>query len=225
VLLLLFVVGWRNLDRPGRLGVAIGLGTVAKIQPIVLVGWAWATKRRRAAWIAIVVGAVFAVLGTIWAGPGAWLDELTLLAKVTAAGAAHDVGVGHLLILSGVPVAVAQVIALGLVGVVLFLMLASTGRVSADASYLGFVVGSQLLSVVLWDHYALVLLAPIAWLLARRVYWAAGLAVATSVPAIIALPDAVYPVVFWVTLLAVLWYGRREVGTAEVAAVSAMAPA
>ena len=39
---------------------------------------------------------------------------------------------------------------------------------TAEASYLVAVVASQLLSPVLWDHYALLLLLPVAWLLAAR---------------------------------------------------------
>ena len=35
------------------------------------------------------------------------------------------------------------------------------------ASYLVAVVASQLLSPILWDHYAMLLLLPVAWLLDR----------------------------------------------------------
>src|SRR5262249_8088385 len=93
VLLLLFVIGWRSLERPLPLGVSIAIGSIAKIQPIVLLGWTWLTRRRRASWIAVVVLAALSVAATIWAGPGAWVDELILLEKVTAAGAQYDVGV------------------------------------------------------------------------------------------------------------------------------------
>jgi hypothetical protein len=210
VLLLLFVIGWRSLDRPAALGVAIALGGVAKIQPIVLAAWAWLTGRRRAASICIGTVAALALLATAWAGPGAWRDEVALLERVAAAGAKDDVGVGHLLLLLGLPVPIAFAANVAQFVVVVVLLLWATRRVTAEASYLAFVVGSQLLSAILWDHYALVLLAPIAWLLARGAVWSAAIPLATSIPLRWITPAATYPIAFWITLAAVLWLGRAE---------------
>ena len=42
----------------------------------------------------------------------------------------------------------------------------------AVPSYLVAVVASQLLSPILWDHYALLLLLPVAWLIERGWTWA-----------------------------------------------------
>ena len=57
-----------------------------------------------------------------------------------------------------------------------------TLRGSAVASYLAVVIASQFLSPVLWDHYALVLLLPVAWLLARGRWWAAVIPLLTATP-------------------------------------------
>ena len=40
-------------------------------------------------------------------------------------------------------------------------------RLGAAPSYLVAVIASQLLSPILWDHYALLLLLPVAWLVDR----------------------------------------------------------
>ena len=52
---------------------------------------------------------------------------------------------------------------------------------SAPASYMVALVASQLLSPILWDHYALLLLVPVAWLLDRGHRWAVLIPLATSV--------------------------------------------
>ncbi|HEY3165455.1 MAG TPA: glycosyltransferase family 87 protein, partial [Candidatus Limnocylindrales bacterium] len=56
VLFLLFAIAWRSLDRPGRLGSAIGIGTLVKLQPALLLGWAGLTGRWRA--VAVALGVV-----------------------------------------------------------------------------------------------------------------------------------------------------------------------
>ena len=53
-------------------------------------------------------------------------------------------------------------------------------RARADASLLVAIVASQLLSPVLWDHYAMLLLLPVAWLLERRQWWAVLIPLVTS---------------------------------------------
>ena len=71
-------------------------------------------------------------------------------------------------------------------------------RATPAASYLVAVVASQLLSPVLWDHYAMLLLLPAAWLLARGHAWAVAIPLATSVVALFIAPAAIYPAAFWV---------------------------
>ena len=92
------------------------------------------------------------------------------------------------------------------------------------ASFLAVVIASQFLSPVLWDHYALVLLLPVAWLLDRGWWWAALIPLLTSTPLLvlgIGLPVA-YPVAFWTSLIAVTWEGvraRREADSGHDAAL------
>ena len=83
-------------------------------------------------------------------------------------------------------------------------------RSPAVASYLVAVIASQLLSPILWDHYALLLLLPVAWLVDRGQAWAVLIALATPWLLVGTVPDAIYPVAFWVTLVAVAVIGARE---------------
>ncbi len=66
------------------------------------------------------------------------------------------------------------------------------------------VVASQLLSPILWDHYALLLLLPVAWLVDRGATWAVLIPLATCVVLVGVIPPIVYPVAFAVTLVALL---------------------
>ncbi|HXI81148.1 MAG TPA: hypothetical protein VNM34_10065, partial [Verrucomicrobiae bacterium] len=88
---------------------------------------------------------------------------------------------------------------------------AATLVLRSDASYLVAVVASQLLSPILWDHYAMLLLLPSAWLLERRKWWAALIPLSTSaVVLVVGAPSAIYPIAFWAALLGVLAVGWRE---------------
>ncbi len=82
-------------------------------------------------------------------------------------------------------------------------------RATPEAGYLVTVVASQLLSPVLWNHYALLLLLPVAYLLAAGRWWALLIPLVTATPLIGLTPLAAYPVAFWVTLVAVLLVGIR----------------
>jgi hypothetical protein len=63
---------------------------------------------------------------------------------------------------------------------------------------------------VLWDHYALILLLPTAWLLSRGRWWAPIIPLATSTLLVGASPPVIYPVAYWTALLAVVLEGVRE---------------
>ncbi len=78
-----------------------------------------------------------------------------------------------------------------------------------DVGYLSAVTASQLLSPLLWDHYAMLLLLPAAWLLEQRRWWGAAIPLATSILAIW-LPPAIIPIVFWAALLAPIAVDRLE---------------
>ena len=87
-------------------------------------------------------------------------------------------------------------------------------RGTDEASYLAVVTASQAISPILWDHYALMLLLPVAWLLQRRVWIAAVIPLATALPLIEVTPRVAYPLSYAITLLLIAWQGtltRRSV--------------
>jgi hypothetical protein len=84
---------------------------------------------------------------------------------------------------------------------VLAIVLVAIRTASDEVSYLTTVVASQVLSPLLWDHYAVVLLLPTAWLLGRGQWWAIAIPLLTSLPLVSIAPSIVYPVVFGLGLL------------------------
>lgn len=226
IILLTFALGWRWLDRPWRLGVSMAVGTVIKIQPALLIGWALVTGRRRAAVVAVVVVALVAVAATVVAGPAAWFQEADLLGRVSKPILTpHAFGIGRLLYEAGVPEDVALSAHVANLALVVLVTVAAVWRGSSVGSYLAVVVASQFLSPVLWDHYALILLLPVAWLLSRGRWLASLIPLATATPLLLLpIPGTgwIYPIVFWAALLGVTWEAIRD---GREQRVSATAPA
>ena len=211
LLLLLFAVGWRWLDRPWPLGIATGLGTVIKLQPALLIGWAIVRGRRAAAAIGIAVFGVLSVVATIVAGSAAWSNWLTVLSNVSHPGLAeNDMGIARQAVLAGASTDVAAVLQYANIAAIVAVTLLAVWRGSAVGSYLAVVVASQFVSPVLWDHYALILLLPVAWLIDRGRIWAALIPLVSATPLVGITPTIAYPILFWVTLLAVIWEAVRE---------------
>jgi hypothetical protein len=208
LLLLLFALTWRWLDRPWAFGVATGLGTVIKLQPGLVIAWAVVTGRRRAAAVGIAVFLVLAALITIGAGTQPWLDWLAVLGNVSRPVLAeNDQGIGRQAFLAGVPEAAATIIHYANVAAVIVVTFIAVQRATPVASFMAVVVASQFVSPVLWDHYALLLLLPVAWLLDRGRLWAALVPLATAIFLVGITPGIAYPIVFWIMLLAVTYEG------------------
>ena len=212
LLFLLFAIGWRWLDRPSALGGSAAAGAIVKIQPGLVLVWALLTRR----WHAVVIGAavllVAAVVATlITGGFSVWTDYLAVLRNVSDPIATpHNFTPGAVAYQLGLPSGLATTIQLlSSIAAVGLLILAAV-RGSSPASYLVAVTASQLLSPVLWDHYAMLLLLPVAYLLERRQWWAVLVPLATAVFLIGVTPAPAYPIAFWVTLVALVVVGLRE---------------
>ncbi len=204
LLFLLFAAGWRWLDRPGRLGLMIALGTIVKVQPAILLVWAGLTRRWQAVGVALLVGLVAALLATLLTGLTTWSDYVELLRRVSApVTTAHNFTPGAVAYQLGASEAAAGAIQLAVTVGVLLVTVWAALRTPAEVGYLTAVIASQLLSPLLWDHYAMLLLLPVAWLLERRRWWAALIPLATATPIVLLgiVPAAVYPVVFGLGLL------------------------
>jgi alpha-1,2-mannosyltransferase len=203
ILLLLFVLGWRWLEAPVRLGATIAIGTLIKIQPALLGVWALLTGRPKAAVVALGI-AVAAVLVTLpLVGLDAWSDYVALLRTVSEpVTTPHNFTPGAVLYQAGIEAGTATVIQWAVVVATLSVVVVAARVLTAPASFMVAVVATQLISPLLWDHYAIVLLVPVAWLISRGARWAVAIPLATSLPLLPIVPAAIYPIVFGVTLLA-----------------------
>jgi len=210
ILFLLMSIGWHWLDSPVRLGTSGALGAAIKLQPGLILVWALLTRRIRAVVVGALVLAVVAAIATLLAGTEAWTDFLTLLRTVSdPITTPHNFTPGAVAYQLGVSAGVATVIQVVSTVLALVLVLAAIRWASDEASYLGTVVATQLVSPILWDHYATLLLLPVAYLLAAGRWWALAIPLATAWPLVGLTPPAVYPLAFWITLVAVLLVGAR----------------
>jgi hypothetical protein len=225
LLFLLFAIGWRWLDHPIAVGGSAAVGAIVKIQPGLVLAWALLTRR----WVAVMMGVVVLLVASVVAtlltgGPAVWTDYLTLLRNVSdPISTPHNFTPGAVAYQLGLPSGLAATVQLISSVAAVGLLVLTALRGSSAASYLVAVTASQLLSPVLWDHYAMLLLLPVAYLLGRRQWWAAVVPLATAVFVIGITPAAAYPIVFWVTLVGLVIVGLRE-GRPAPSAVSA-APA
>jgi alpha-1,2-mannosyltransferase len=205
----LFALGWRWLDRPVAFGVVGALGAAIKLQPGLVLIWALLTSRVRAVLTGGAVLLVLAIVATALAGPAAWSDFLTLLRTVSdPITTDHNFTPGAVAFQAGVSPDHATLIQVVSTIAVAVIFVAAIRLATDEASYLVAVIASQLVSPILWDHYAMLLLLPVAYLLSAGRWWAALIPLATAWPLVGLIPAAVYPVVFWVTLIVTFLVGR-----------------
>jgi hypothetical protein len=140
-------------------------------------------------------------------------DPIATPHNFTAGAIAYQLGAGT---------AAASVIQLTMSLLVIGAVVVSARIATPAASYLVAVIASQLLSPVLWDHYAMLLLLPVAWLLDRGHRWAIVIPLATSTLLISITPPAAYPIAFFAALVAVFAVGTsRPRGEERIAVAGA----
>ena len=224
LLFLLLAVGWRWMERGPVLGTTGALGAAIKIQPGLILAWAVLTRRWGAAlWGAGVLG-VLALLATLVAGAGAWTDFVSLITRVSdPITTPHNFTPGAVAYQLGVPRDTAALVQWVSMAAAAVAVVVTALRLAAVPSYLVAVIASQLLSPILWDHYALLLLLPVAWLLDRGRPWAVLFVLATPVFLVGSLPAWVYPLAFWACLLAVVAEGASERRAARPAGAEPLA--
>jgi hypothetical protein len=214
LLFLLFAMGWRWRDRAEVLGVGMAVGALVKLQPAILLGWAGLTGRWRAVGISIGVLVSAALIATVAFGPAVWFDYAALLGRVSSpVTTPHNFTPGAVGFQLGLSETAAGMVQLAAMVLVVAIVLVAVRFGDHEVSYLTTVVASQMLSPLLWDHYALVLLLPVAWLVERGHWWAAAIPLLTSLPLVGVLSGAIYPIVFGAGLLGPLLVdliGRRR---------------
>jgi len=174
LLFLGFAAAWRWLDRPAAVGAVTAVGALVKVQPGLLGVWALATRRYRAVVWAVALTLALAAAATLLTGFGAWTTYANLVSGLSGTlDVAHNFAPGAVAHLAGAPDALANAVQIGSVALAAAALLAAWRWASPAASLQVTVVVSQLLSAPLRDHYAALLLLPVAWLVGRGRVWAA----------------------------------------------------
>ncbi len=198
LLFLAFAVGWRTLDRAVPLGISVAAGALIKVQPALLFGWMIVTRRWRAFAVGLLACAVAAAAATLVVGLATWGDYVELLRRVSQpVTTPHNMTAGAVAYRAGLDGGAASVIQLVAMAATAVVTLYAWVRRDAATGFVVGVVASQLLSPLLWDHYAMLLLIPVALLLERRHWWAAAILPALWIPI-----EALYPLAFGVGLVA-----------------------
>jgi hypothetical protein len=211
ILVLLFVIGWRWLDRPPVVGLVTALGTLIKIQPVLLFGWLLLERRWRDIGSGLVVIVLASISVTLVVGLAGWTDFVRLMsglddplvqpANFSPGTIAYFLGVAR-------PLAGVLQYGLAFAVVVLGIWLQRTG--TKESSYLLAVLATQLVSPILWDHYALILVLPVAWLLQRRQWWAVLIPLSQSAFLLNVAPPIVWLAGWFACVGALVVIGRRE---------------
>lgn len=203
LLLLLFAGGWRWLDRPAAVGATIGIGALVKVQPALLFGWALLTRRWRLIGSGGAVLAGLSIITLPIVGLDAWVEFLRLLGRVgSPITTPHNFSPGAVAFQAGLaPSGAAAVQTIATLGALAIAAFASLRR-PPEVGFLATMVASQLVSPLLWDHYAILLLLPAAWLLDRGHWWAILIPIATSVLFVSWIAPVAYPLVFAIAMIA-----------------------
>jgi hypothetical protein len=196
VLFLLFAIAWRAIDRPVSanaptpsggaprddgsatlaVGLAAGIGAIVKVQPALLGVWALATHRYRTVVAAVGIAGAIALATLPFTGLGAWFTYADLVRGLGGTfDTAHDFAPGAIAHMAGAGDLAAALVQTTCAIVTIGCLLLAWRYASPVIGFLVTIVGSQVLSAPLRDHYALLLLLPTAWLLERGRGWAAAI--------------------------------------------------
>jgi hypothetical protein len=212
-LYLVFAVAWRNLDRPPALGVSIAIGALLKLQPGILGLWLLVNREWRAIGYAVVTGAIVVAAAAV-VGLWDWVGFFTLLRSLTNAVTVDtNMALGATLHSLGLDAGVAGTIQTVNTVAILGLVVAAGLWLPRTPAFLIAVLASQLISPIVWSHYALLLLLPVAWLLDRRQWWAAVIPAVHIWILLPFVPNWTYAAAFYGTLIAlwvVGWQSRRD---------------
>jgi hypothetical protein len=173
ILFLGFAAAWRWMDRAAVVGVVAAVGGLIKVQPALLAVWALATGRVRAAVLAVGVGAGVAAAAAAITGVAAWTTYVDLLRSLGGTlTTPHNFAPGAVAYQAGANPDVAAAVQLLSAAAAVAALLAAWRFASAEIGLMVTIVASQLISSPLRDHYAVLLLLPVAWLVGRGRTWA-----------------------------------------------------
>jgi hypothetical protein len=210
ILYLVFAAAWRFLDRPIPLGASVAVGFLIKLQPVLLAATLVIQRRWRALAVAAITAAILATAAVV-AGLSDWIGFLTLLRSLTnAVTVSTNVAIGATLHGLGLATGPAGTIQTLNIAVVALAVGFAAWRLPAEPAILGAIVATQLVSPIVWTHYALILLLPTAWLIERGHWWAIAIPLVHAWVLIPFVPIWTYTVAFYVAFIAVLVVGWRS---------------
>ena len=145
-------------DRTAVAGIAIGLSTVVKLFPGVLVLWLVLTRRYRAAAWAVIAAAVFVAITLPVTGLQPWFDYPTVLANLSAPKDTTDTLAPTVWLAPflGFTLARLLVTAVGLA----ILVWTARSRAATEVSFAIAVLVSVLIAPALYQHYLAILVLP-----------------------------------------------------------------
>jgi hypothetical protein len=209
-LFLLSALGWRWLDRPGPLGLVVGIGTIIKLQPGLVIAWLVLRLNLRAATAAIATIAVIGAAGFV-VGLGDLPTFLRVLGQISSASdLASNYAIGASAHRLGLDLAAAGILQAANTVAMLGLVVVAARWLPKVPGYLLVVTIGQILSPIVWTHYALALLLPVAWLLERRQWWILVVPLSHLWLLIAIVPEQVYTLPYYVVIVALIVVGWRE---------------
>lgn len=168
---------WRYRDR-WQAGVALGVLIAAKLFPFPLVIWFLATRRYRNAVVSVAVGAGTLVVSWAIIGFKGMSGYPRLLSADTDAFAGRSHAILSVLVREGLTLHAARIVA-GLLGLAVTAVLLRRARRSDTGTFAALVLAGLLLSPIMWMHYLVLLLVPLAvahprpnrWWLVYCLFW------------------------------------------------------
>ncbi len=161
-------VAWRYRARVWPPALATAAVVVAKLFPWPLAVWLLITRRFRALLVAVVVGGLVTLAAWAVVGLHTILAYPRMLANASLLQEARSASPMAILTAAGVPVGVADAIGLGLAAVLLGLAWRLVGRPDGDRRAFALAIIAGLASSpIVWTHYMVLLLVPIALLSPR----------------------------------------------------------
>ena len=217
LLYLVFAIGWNVLERDRLIGAVAGIGTLIKVQPGLLFVWLLGRMRVRA----IVAGGVVmaAISGVAFlVGLRDWPEFARTVFQISnAADVPANLSIGGVLYRMGLDLAVANAVQTVNTVAILGITLTAARFLPPVPGYLAVVAATQVLTPIVWSHYALITLLPVAWLIGRRQWWAMAIPIAQAWMLITIVPDVLYPLSFYVAIAALFVVGRHATSDARPA--------
>ena len=210
LLFFLSAVGWRSLHRPQVLGAVSGLGALIKVQPGLVLAWLLLRGNLRA----VAAGFATIAIATVAAALIGLTDWPTFVRVLTQISSAVDVStnlaIGAVAHRFGLDIATASALQAVNTVAMLALVVVAARWLPREPGFLLVVTASQVLSPIVWSHYALALLLPVAWLLERRQWWIILVPLSQLWLLITTVPDPAYTASYYVVIAALLAVAARD---------------